>query len=134
MPIWWSPQAHHPTKAEVLEQELSKHSSFQRNATLLKYSRPPEQVPMKVQALVGSTILMYHRTTNRRVMPPVHAGWSHAGLGCPTRALSSPCFLFFRPLINASSGVRVYGRDLTFSSPIWSYMARMLHQWWASST
>ena len=37
-------------KAEVLEQELSKHSSsqewsvWQRIATLFKYSRPPEEV------------------------------------------------------------------------------------------
>ena len=35
----------------------------------------------------------------------------------PTRALSSPCFLFFRPLIAASSGVRASiwrGYDLLF--------------------
>ena len=45
----------------------------------------------------------------------------------PTRALSSPCFLFFRPLIDASSGVRVYGGEMTCSSsPIWAYMARKI--------
>ena len=44
----------------------------------------------------------------------------------PTRALSSPCFLFFRPLIAASSGVRVYGGDMICSSlPIWSCIARI---------
>ena len=44
----------------------------------------------------------------------------------PIRVLSSTCFLFFRPLIDASSGVRVYGRDMTCSSlPIWSYIARI---------
>ena len=41
-----------------------------------------------------------------------------------TRASSSPCLLFFRPLIAASSGVRVYGGDMICSSlPIWSYIA-----------
>ena len=45
----------------------------------------------------------------------------------PIRALSSPCFLFFRPLIDASSGVRVYGGEITCSSsPIWAYMARKI--------
>ena len=42
------------------------------------------------------------------------------------KVLSSTCFLFFRPLIVASSGVRVYGGDMTCSSlPIWSYIARV---------
>ena len=44
----------------------------------------------------------------------------------PIRVLSFTCFLFFHPLIDASSGVRVYGGDMTCSSlPIWSYIARI---------
>ena len=42
------------------------------------------------------------------------------------RVLSSTCFLFFRPLIDASSGVRVYGGDMICSFlPIWLYIARI---------
>ena len=43
----------------------------------------------------------------------------------PIRALSSPCFLFFRPLLLASSWMRVYGGEMICSSsPTWGYMSR----------
>ena len=37
----------------------------------------------------------------------MHAAWGPCCVEYPTKALSSPCFLFFRPLLDASSGVRV---------------------------
>ena len=41
------------------------------------------------------------------------------------RALSSPCFLFFRPLLLTSSWMRVYGGEMICSSsPTWVYMSR----------
>ena len=80
---------------------------------------------MKVQPLVGSTPLTYHQATNRHGMRP-SSQHEPCCMVYPTRALSSPCFLFFRPLIDASSGVRVYGGDMICSSlPTWSYMARI---------
>ena len=52
--------------------------------------------------------------------------YSLQGVVYPARALSSPCFLFFRPLIDASSGVRVYGGEMPCSSsPIWAHVARV---------
>ena len=42
----------------------------------------------------------------------------------PIRALSSPCFLFFRPLL-LTSWMRVYGGEMICSSsPTWVYMSR----------
>ena len=47
--------------------------------------------------------------------------------GHPIRALSSPCFLFFRPLLLTSSWMRVYGGEIICSSsPTWVYMARKI--------
>ena len=47
--------------------------------------------------------------------------------GYPIRALSSPCFLFFRPLLLTSSWMRVYGGEIICSSsPTWVYMSRKI--------
>ena len=75
-------------------------------ATLFKCSRPKEEVT-NTSATKGwkhdPDVPSGH---NGRV---IHQCMSidSCCIDYPTKALSSPCFLFFRPLIDASSGVRV---------------------------
>ena len=59
----------------------------------------------------------------------------------PIRVLSSTCFLFFHPLTDASSGVRLYGGDITCSSlPIFIHstdkllLSRKYQEWARSAT
>ena len=100
-------------------------SVSQSKATLFKYSRPHEEVSKEYNHWLEARPW-------RIIRPPIGMSCSRVRsmkpccMVYPTRASSSPCFLFFRPLIAASSGVRVYGGDMICSSlPIWSYIARI---------
>ena len=101
-------------------------SVWQCIATLFKYSRPSDQKrwPKKIKLLVGRTILTYHQATQRHALE--RAARSHAAWSTPTRGIVLNLLPFLPSLIDASSGVRVYGGDMTCSSlPIWSYIAQM---------
>ena len=100
-------------------------SVSQSKATLFKYSRPHEDVSKEYNHWLEARPW-------RIIRPPIGMSCSQVRsmkpccMVHPTRASSSPCFLFFRPLIAASSGVRAYGGDMICSSlPIWSYIARI---------
>ena len=90
-------------------------------ATLFKYSRPEEKVTNESTTTGGRHDPDLSSGHHRRAL---HAAWSHAAL--TTQPGHCPHPVFFRPLIDASSGVRVYGGEMTCSSsPIWAYMARI---------